>query len=49
MKISLILITAIGAALALSSCTFQVNPDGSKSGSFDAASAIRAIEILNQK
>ena len=44
MKTILILLT-----LALTSCTFRINADGSKSGSVDGAALARAIEIYATK
>lgn len=44
-----IALIAITVALALQSCAFTVNPDGSKSGTLDGPGVLRAIEILNAK
>lgn len=49
MKTSLITAAIAIIALALCSCSFSVNPDGSKSGNVDAESAMRAIEIFAAK
>ena len=51
MKIKVILfsLAAFVTGVLLSSCSFQVNPDGSKSGMLDGPGVLRAIEILNQK
>lgn len=49
MKTSLITAAIAIIALALCSCAFTVNPDGSKSGTVDTAAAMRAIEIFASK
>jgi hypothetical protein len=39
----------IAALAGLTSCTLTVSPDGSKSGTVDSASFLRAIEIIATK
>lgn len=45
MKTIAILLTLAG----LTSCTLTVNPDGSKSATVDAPTALRVIEIIATK
>jgi hypothetical protein len=39
----------LAAVIALTSCTMTISPDGSKSATVDAPSAIRVIEIIATK
>jgi len=40
---------AILSCLAMSSCTMKINPDGSSDTSVDAASFLRALEVISEK